>query len=213
MRSGLMEILRKRTFDFAGLQAGTSETVVEGDADLSEYGDATIAVRVHDNATTGTSSIVVAVHSRSYSSDDPDTPFVASTPSASVTIDAGTADGVLLVAGVLEGFGGCLELRVTGTRNGSDTCRAEISVELVRRRGVAAPRRSLADTLVVGNTTGGTDLVVTSGDELRPSADNTTDVGTAAQRFRTLYAGTSVLINTHPAAKILEAMQISTLRI
>jgi hypothetical protein len=213
MESGLMEILRKRTFDFASLAAGGSGATILGEFDLSCFGDATLLVRVHDNSTTGTSSIVVALYTISESPDDPLTTFASTSPVASVTIDGSTADGELLVAGLGEAFGRRVQLRVTGTRNGGDTARADISSELVRRRGIAAPRRSLSDTLAVGNSTGGRDLIVTSGDELVPELDDSDDLGNAGARWRTMHAGTSVRINNHPAAKVVEALQISMLRI
>jgi hypothetical protein len=213
MRVGVSEILSKVALDFASLGSGNSQTVVLAEIDACGIGDATLGVRVHANSTSGTSTMVFGLYSKSYSPDDPDTEFVSTSPAATVRLEAGTAVGTLLVAGLLPGFGSCFELRVTGTRVGADVLDAEVSAEIVARRGVAAPRRSLAETLVVGNETGGTDLEVTSGDELRPSADNAVDVGTPALRFRTVYAGTSVLINDQTAARIVQALQVSTLRI
>lgn len=168
MRSRVICLQRKRALDFGNLASGASETIVASDRpDVGCFGDAVLAVRVHSNSTTGTSEIVIAVHSTAPSADEPNTVFTDPIASASVTISAGTAAGTLRVAGLGEAFGGALELRITGTRQGSDVLKADISVDLVARAGVAAPRRSLADTLVVGNTTDGTDLVVSSTDEIR----------------------------------------------
>lgn len=213
MRAGVMEVVPKRELDFAAVGSGNSQTVVLAEIDACGVGDATLGIRVHANSTTGTSTMVFALYSKSYSPDDPDTEFVSTTPAATVTLSAGTTAGTLLVAGLLPGFGSCFELRVTATRIGADVLRADVSAEIVARRGVAAPRRSLAETLVVGNQTSGTDLEVTSGDQLRPSADNAVDVGTSVLRFRTVYAGTSVMINDQSAARIVQTLQVSTLRL
>ncbi|MBX7077869.1 MAG: hypothetical protein K1X88_01700 [Nannocystaceae bacterium] len=161
-------LLRKRAFDFSSLTAGQSATEVPiACCDISCFGDVVMVVRLHSNAITGTSAIVVAAYDAAPSEDDPAQTFVSPSAAAQVSIDASSAAGALLVAGLDAGFGDALQIHVTGTRQGSDTVRAEISIELVGRPGVAAPRRSLADTLVVGNTTQGTDVVVTSGDEVR----------------------------------------------
>jgi hypothetical protein len=160
-------LVPKRTFDFSSLSAGQSEIVIPIEAcDISCFGDVVVLVRVHTNAVSGTSGIVVAAHDAAPSEDDPAETFVAPSPAAQVTIDAATAAGTLLLAGLDAGFGDALQIRVTGTRQGTDTVSAELSIELVGRSGVAAPRRSLADTLVVGNTTAGSDIVVSSGDEV-----------------------------------------------
>lgn len=212
MSSSARQLLRATELDFSAL-APAVDIVVFDDIDVAAWGDATLVVRIHDNDTVAPSSWAVALYGRSFSPDDPSVDFVAGSPSASVTIDGTTPAGTLLMAGALPGFPACLQLRVTGDRQGTGSMRIVISAELVARRGVAAPRRSLADTLVVGSATGGTSLVVSSGDGIVPATDNGADLGSVLARFSTVHAGSAVQINNQPAARVIEALQISTLRI
>lgn len=171
MRSRVMHLIRKRSFDFSTLVVGTTESVVAvAEVDVSAFGNAVLVVRVHANTTTGTgSTISVSAYSVAPSDEDPDVTFIAPSPAATVTISNGatTPAGTLLVAAVGEGFGSCLQIQVTGDRDAADTVHAEISVDLVARVGVGAPARGLDETLAVGNDTGGTDLVVSSTDVVR----------------------------------------------
>lgn len=170
MQNRVMTLVRKRLFDFSNISA-TPVTVVALDAiDVGCFGDALLAVRVHSNEIgAGGSTIQVEALNTAPSDEDPDLDFVED--DAAATVKVGDASnfpaGTLLLDGVEQGFGPALQIRVVGTRIGVAVVKAEISVELVARGGVAAPRRSLADTLVVGNFTGGTDVEVSSTDEIR----------------------------------------------
>ena len=171
MSNRAMTLVRKRTVEFSDLDAGTAMAIIAVPAaNVACFGDAVLVVRVHTNETTvGGSTIVVEAYNTAPTDEDPETTFVETIAAATLTLlDAtSTPAGTLLVSGVTAGFGPALQIRVTGNRVGAATVRAEISIELVARTGVAAPRRSLADTLVVGNATDGTDLIVSSTDEVR----------------------------------------------
>lgn len=167
MQSRVIPIVSRSVFDFSDVASGQSTTIVAAEhVDVACFGDAVLLVRVHANATTGTSTIVVRAYSVSFTEEDPDVTFLAPSPAAAVTIGNGTsvAAGSLLLAGAEDAFGGSLQIHVVGFRVGSDTVRAEISIDLVARVGVPGPRRSLADTLLVGNETDGTDILVEEGD-------------------------------------------------
>jgi hypothetical protein len=166
-----MTLVRKRSFDFSQNTAGVDVVEIAVDAcDVTCFGDAVLAVRVHSNEiSNGDSTIFVEAYNTAPSEDDPEMTFAEAEPAASVTViradqmEAGT----LLLSGLAAGFGPALQIRVTGHRIATATVRAELSIELVARTGVTAPRRSLADTLVVGNRSSGTDIIVSSTDVVR----------------------------------------------
>ena len=61
--------------------------------------------------------------------------------------------------------------------------------------GGGASAASLASTLAVGNTTGGTDILLTSADVIRPVSNAGADLGTTGQNFNELYLATAIHID------------------
>ncbi len=167
----VIDLFPKERLNFQSLQTGSSETVVlVEELDTSCFGDGVLMVRVHANQITGTSTMTVEVRSVAPSEDDPSTYFVASTATTSVVIDstAASAAGKLLLGPFTSGFGSCIRVSVIGSRGGAvDVITADLSAALVSRKGIVAPRRTWAETLDSGNTSGGTDPVLSSGDTIR----------------------------------------------
>jgi hypothetical protein len=156
-------LFTKRTFSFTELQAGKSlELVMVKTLEVGDYGDATLVVRVHSlNIGSSTSRIEVSAYPTAPSVLEPETDFIASSPVATSTLVSGMPAGTLVVDPVSPNFGGCLQIRVKGTR-ASGTVTAVLSAELILRSGTATKPKILGDfrlvsaspVLAVGNGEG-----------------------------------------------------------
>ncbi len=134
----VIRVLSKRIVDFDEIVVGNDvDAILVPKIPVVDLGMVVLQVRVHGNGISGDASIVVALEHTAPSEDEPDLDFVASTPAASVTIDAVTPKGALLIAFASTGVGSCLRLKATGVRrSGSETAAVELSADLVGRRGV-----------------------------------------------------------------------------
>jgi hypothetical protein len=129
MSGTVVNLFNKRPYTFA---SGGTVLAVKA-VDVSQFTEASLAVRVHDNNMGGSSTVVVRTRVTLPSPEDPAVDFVAAVADACttvVTVSTGLADGTLLRAVVPVNFGGYLRVEVVGTVSGG-ACDAVISADLV----------------------------------------------------------------------------------
>jgi hypothetical protein len=133
-------LIRRQWIDFSDLGDGLSDTqVLERAVDVSAVGDAVLEVLVHDvDIDTGTTStIAVRVVDVALSCEQPQTDFVGEVR-AQVVLDPNTAPASLHRVGLVGALGSALQLQAVGQRVGAGgNLRAQVTVQLVARRGVA----------------------------------------------------------------------------
>jgi len=131
MAGQVMPLWTKRSFNFNGLTAGSTEAVVAvKTVDVSAYREATITVRAHTRDIVNASSkIEIIAYMTAPTGEDPAVDFVSGTALTTATITSGSTS--VLSTANLSTFGGYLRVVVLGTRVTSGNCSADLSADLV----------------------------------------------------------------------------------
>lgn len=122
----------RREFDFSNLQGATTliETIIK-ELDVSQWTEATLMVRIHDNSCTNTATTVTVMLAPTLPSpDEPSGTYVADNV-ASVAINSATTASLEL-DGATANFGSYLTCAVMGTQDPTSpqTVKATLSAEL-----------------------------------------------------------------------------------
>jgi hypothetical protein len=193
MSGDVIGLLAETAFDFGTLTV-SSESVIEIERafDVSSWGDVVAQVRCHAfSAGSPSNSIRVEFHASAPTEEDPSTEFIG--PSLGVAEFVGgstTAPALAIVP--LDPTGACIRVRVIGVRGAAAALAGTLSIDFVARDGISR-RHDLAETLRMGNVTGGEDIVLTT-----PSAIRGADGG--APEALLLRGGNALVTNVDGAA-------------
>ena len=147
-----VELFGLRSFNFAGLTAGTStEFVVFEALDVSDYTEGTLLVRVHSGTNLGGSStLFVNMNVYAPSPDDPSNDPSFSKFISRVSLDSSTPVPGLVSASLGANFGEVVRVSVTGTRDsGGAFAQAVVSAEVSLKMSTPAFRQYVAKIMRV----------------------------------------------------------------
>jgi hypothetical protein len=127
MAGTIIPLFTKRAFEVLG----TSKTTLVRTVDVSRYTEGVLQVRVHAN-TIGSGSLDILAFPIANTSEDPATDFVGTTAvaTANIALPASFPAGTLVRASLAPGFGGAVQIRVSGN---TPTLSVTLSADLVMK--------------------------------------------------------------------------------
>lgn len=111
-------VVNRRRFDYAGLGASQTQTIVlHRGIDCSMWREATVQVAVHAAALIdSTHTVQVFAVPVLLTEDEPQTDFTASAASGTVLLNTTTQVGQVVLATVSPNFGSMLQIQIRGTQ-------------------------------------------------------------------------------------------------
>lgn len=130
MPGTMIPLFTKRQFDFG---AAAASFIVIRSLDVSQWTEGVLQCRLHSVDIGASGQIDVEAYPIANTAEEPDTDYVSGTAAATVSWGASDTAPDLGKTALTSGFGGAVQIKLTGTAPASGNLIATLSAELVMK--------------------------------------------------------------------------------